>query len=198
MLSFKLHVLVEIVDPMDKIVGQSNWCLYESRKHVGKAFVSLEVYTLNIIVHRATMYHARVYIFLHAHVYAICTHACRLAYDVNTNTYSTQSGFEIDAYDWGETCRLEYLLASTPKAQGSQNECAFRHLGSAPDEYFHTFVQYFVDRGYVRSKTIRAAPYDWRLSAGEHQRNHLFILAQKIQRYVCNYKSASFRACQWL
>ena len=160
---------------MDRIVGQSNWCLYESRKHVGKAFVSLELDTLIIYCH-ATIYHARVHF---SPWTCICIHACRLAYDVNTNTYSTQSGFEIDAYDWGETCRLEYLLASTPKAQGSQNECAFRHLGIAPDEYFHTFVQYFVDRGYVRSKTIRAAPYDWRLSAGEHQCNHLFIFAQK-------------------
>ena len=31
---------------------------------------------------------------------------------------------------------------------------------------FYTTVQYFVDRGYQRGKTIRAAPYDWRLAAG--------------------------------
>ena len=27
-------------------------------------------------------------------------------------------------------------------------------------------VDYFVDREYKRGKTIRAAPYDWRLAAG--------------------------------
>ena len=34
-------------------------------------------------------------------------------------------------------------------------------------EYFHDMVEYFVDRGYKRGKTIRAAPYDWRLAAGK-------------------------------
>ena len=33
--------------------------------------------------------------------------------------------------------------------------------------YFKTFVDYFVDKGYQRGVTIRAAPYDWRLAAGE-------------------------------
>ena len=33
-------------------------------------------------------------------------------------------------------------------------------------EYFHKIVDYFVDREYKRGKTIRAAPYDWRLAAG--------------------------------
>ena len=32
--------------------------------------------------------------------------------------------------------------------------------------YFHDMVEYFVDRGYARGKSIRAAPYDWRLAAG--------------------------------
>ncbi len=31
---------------------------------------------------------------------------------------------------------------------------------------FHELVEYFVDRGYVRGESIRAAPYDWRLAAG--------------------------------
>ena len=42
MLSFKGHVLVEIVDLMDRIVDQCSWCVYEFRRHVGKTFVSLE------------------------------------------------------------------------------------------------------------------------------------------------------------
>ena len=33
--------------------------------------------------------------------------------------------------------------------------------------YLHEAVEYFVDRGYKRGKTIRAAPYDWRLAAGK-------------------------------
>ena len=35
-----------------------------------------------------------------------------------------------------------------------------------PILYFHKFVEYFTQRGYVRGKSIRAAPYDWRLAAG--------------------------------
>ena len=35
--------------------------------------------------------------------------------------------------------------------------------------YLTTFVEYFVDRGYVRGKSIRAAPYDWRLAAGQSE-----------------------------
>ena len=33
-------------------------------------------------------------------------------------------------------------------------------------KYFNRMVKYFVERGYKRGKTIRAAPYDWRLAAG--------------------------------
>ena len=32
---------------------------------------------------------------------------------------------------------------------------------------FHTFVEHYVAKGYERGKTIRAAPYDWRLAPGE-------------------------------
>ena len=33
--------------------------------------------------------------------------------------------------------------------------------------YMNEFVQYFLKRGYVEGMSIRAAPYDWRLAAGE-------------------------------
>ena len=33
--------------------------------------------------------------------------------------------------------------------------------------YLKDFVEYFVERGYERGKTIRAAPYDWRLAPSE-------------------------------
>ncbi len=32
--------------------------------------------------------------------------------------------------------------------------------------YFRDTVKYFVDRGYEKGKSIRGAPYDWRLAAG--------------------------------
>ena len=34
-------------------------------------------------------------------------------------------------------------------------------------QYFNHFVDYFVAKGYQRGVSIRAAPYDWRLAAGE-------------------------------
>ena len=46
--------------------------------------------------------------------------------------------------------------------------------------YFYELVQYFVDRGYERGKSIRAAPYDWRLAPGMLEQtgvriNHLLM-----------------------
>lgn len=32
----------------------------------------------------------------------------------------------------------------------------------------HTLVQHLVNNGYVRDQTVRAAPYDWRLSPSEY------------------------------
>ena len=32
--------------------------------------------------------------------------------------------------------------------------------------YMNQLINYFVSQGYVSGTTIRAAPYDWRLSAG--------------------------------
>ena len=34
---------------------------------------------------------------------------------------------------------------------------------------FKEFVNYFVERGYERGKSIRAAPYDWRVGPGMTQ-----------------------------
>jgi lysophospholipase-3 len=33
--------------------------------------------------------------------------------------------------------------------------------------YFKELVNYFVDRGYERGKSIRGAPYDWRYGPGK-------------------------------
>ena len=62
--------------------------------------------------------------------------------------YSNRDGVTIKVPGFGDTQTIEYIDT---------------------DDYipsYHDFVQYFVDRGYVRGKNIRAAPYDWRLAAG--------------------------------
>ena len=58
---------------------------------------------------------------------------------------------------FGRTDTVEYLNTSILD----------NPIGRSNLEYLHTFVDYFVQRGYVRGKSIRAAPYDWRLAAGE-------------------------------
>ena len=45
--------------------------------------------------------------------------------------------------------------------------------------YFYYFVDFFTKHGYVRGVSIRAAPYDWRFTPGNHHSNfiiNLFIL----------------------
>ncbi len=53
--------------------------------------------------------------------------------------------------DFGGTSAIEYLTTG--------------FLNLIP--YFRDMVEYFVKRGYQRGKSIRGAPYDWRLAAGE-------------------------------
>ena len=74
----------------------------------------------------------------------------RLVYDSTTNTYRNNDGVTIRVPGFGETETIEYYNTD--------------NLIRVPG--FNDFVQYFVDRGYVRGKTIRGAPYDWRLAAG--------------------------------
>ena len=47
--------------------------------------------------------------------------------------------------------------------------------------YFHEMVEYFVERGYVRDMSIRAAPYDWRFAAG----NCMLTCTSKFSLSVC-------------
>ena len=83
---------------------------------------------------------------------------CSLEYNEATNTYGNKTGTEIKVSGFGGTCKVEYL-ASNPV----ETSCTWQlPVGN----YFHTFVGYFADRGYQRGKSIRAAPYDWRLAAG--------------------------------
>ena len=80
----------------------------------------------------------------------------RLKYDASTNSYYNNSQVKIHVPGFGKTSGVEYLDPGW--------------IDLIP--YFHDMVEYFVDRGYVRGKSIRAAPYDWRLAAGMYACTH--------------------------
>jgi lysophospholipase-3 len=63
-------------------------------------------------------------------------------------TFTNNTGVEIRTTGFGDTTAVEYLDKGT------------HSIG----QYFNKFVDYFVNKGYVRGKSIRAAPYDWRLT----------------------------------
>ena len=94
----------------------------------------------------------------------------RLGYDPESNTYSNHSGFGVKASGFGITCKVEYLYATLKE----EPTCPPSLIS-----YFHTFVQYFVKEGYERDLTIRAAPYDWRMTPGKHvvcsHMEHLYV-----------------------
>lgn len=72
-----------------------------------------------------------------------------MLYDNETNTYSNSQDIEVRVPGFGGTEDIEYL---DPHRQ-------------AP--YFNTFVNYLTtNNGYERGKSIRSAPYDWRLAPG--------------------------------
>ena len=73
----------------------------------------------------------------------------RLQYDSATNNYSAAEGVTVSVPGFGNTSTVEFIDPAD----------------SALD-YLHIFVDYFIQRGYVRGRNIRAAPYDWRLAAG--------------------------------
>ena len=88
----------------------------------------------------------------------ICLVAClvsplvyRLNYNAATNTYTPNAGVSVRVVgaDGRDVRKAEYL----------------DDFGLV--SYFHDMVEYFVDRGYVRDVSIRAAPYDWRFAAGK-------------------------------
>ena len=83
------------------------------------------------------------------HVIA-CSLLHRLNYDAATDTYTPNAGVSVRVAgaDGRDVRKAEYL----------------DDFGLV--SYFHDMVEYFVDRGYVRDVSIRAAPYDWRFAAG--------------------------------
>ena len=83
-------------------------------------------------------------------IYLMCF-TSRLRYDANTNSYHNNTEVKIHVPGFGGTSSIEYLIPGLSKSI----------------EYFHGMVEYFVDRDYKRGNTIRGAPYDWRLAAGE-------------------------------
>ena len=85
-----------------------------------------------------------------------------------TGTFQNQSGVGIQAFGFGDTCKTEYMIANPIYL-----ECPVQ----VPlVQYFHTMVKHFVELGYERGVTIRAAPYDWRLAEG--------LIIQKCYMYM--------------
>ena len=76
----------------------------------------------------------------------------RLLFEAAGNTYRDKDGVTVEVPGFGGTETVQFL--NTDNAI---------HI-----PYFNDFVNYFVNRGYVSGVSIRAAPYDWRLAAGEH------------------------------
>ena len=85
------------------------------------------------------------------HTTVLYNHNYRLSYNRDLDQYSNIDGsVMVSVQGFGETSSVEDLG---------------RILISIA--YFGPLVEYFVDRGYERGKSIRAAPYDWRLAPGE-------------------------------
>lgn len=78
-----------------------------------------------------------------------------MEYDRTTDQYSSTSDLiTVEVPGFGETNTVENL--------GGDVITSLIPLL----DYFREFVDYFVERGYQRGKSIRAAPYDWRLGPG--------------------------------
>ena len=59
--------------------------------------------------------------------------------------------------------------------------------------YFHNMVDYLVSNlGYVRGKTIRAAPYDWRFAPGTFAILIIIISGKCIKIMLTMYKNIKF------
>ena len=82
----------------------------------------------------------------------------RLVHDSARGSFQNQPGLAIKASGFGDTCKVEYLVANP-----IETSCS---LQLPVGEYFHTLVKHFTALGYKRGQTIRSAPYDWRLSPG--------------------------------
>jgi len=82
----------------------------------------------------------------------------RLVYDRETRKSSNVAGVETRVQGWGNTDSVEYL-------DPSWSAWVIGDVGN----YMSDLVKYFVKMGYVRGKTIRAAPYDFRFGPQSQQ-----------------------------
>ncbi|XP_076878349.1 phosphatidylcholine-sterol acyltransferase [Brachyhypopomus gauderio] len=73
----------------------------------------------------------------------------RIVYNRTTHKTSNSPGVEVRVPGFGQTYTVEFL--DTNKLAG----------------YFFTMVEHLVNIGYERNKTVRAAPYDWRIAPNE-------------------------------
>ena len=93
----------------------------------------------------------------------------RLVYDTGRGLALSKTGADITVELSDSTCDVEYLTAN-PKCSGVTPG----PQAGGDNDYFHTFVEHYVAKGYERGKTIRSAPYDWRLATG----NLLYCIQQ--------------------
>ncbi|MFT7813915.1 phosphatidylcholine-sterol acyltransferase isoform X2 [Arapaima gigas] len=75
----------------------------------------------------------------------------RIVYNRTTRKTSNAPGVEVRVPGFGHTYPVEFLDVN--KLSG----------------YFHTMVQHLVNMGYIRNETVRAAPYDWRITPNEQE-----------------------------
>ena len=69
--------------------------------------------------------------------------------------YFNCDGVQIRAPGFGDTSSVDYLDP-------------YNYL----IPYFHEFIKFFSKYGYVKGVSLRAAPYDWRLTPGSNHSNH--------------------------
>ena len=97
----------------------------------------------------ATIFRGNIYYIFYI---VFCHYINRLVYDADSDTFQDSEDVTINVPGFGGTDGVEFLTPGTK-------------TNLTP--YMNDLVEYFVERGYVRGNSIRAAPYDWRLAAGE-------------------------------
>lgn len=78
-----------------------------------------------------------------------------MVYDPATKEYNNTPGVDIRVPGFGETRTVADLVSGATTDNATPNV-----------PYMHGMIRYFVNQGYVSGTTIRAAPFDWRFSAG--------------------------------
>ncbi|EFA76881.1 hypothetical protein PPL_09633 [Heterostelium album PN500] len=82
-------------------------------------------------------------------------------YDTNTQTYSNTEGVELQTIEFGGIKGVSYL----------------DYIGNLPISLTNVYgdlIKFFEDLGYVAGKNIRGAPYDWRVSIKQLEKDGYF------------------------